>query len=311
MKGIVHFVVGVAAASFVPGVVSEAAGGDATLFVMGGVFGLLPDTLDFKVWRYLYAHQVEIAPDSECPDARRIAKELVNTVREVWSTGQPQNVKLNTIRRGANRWHQYHLRFDVAAQRLEVTCGPDVGTDRVPVDDDNGARGRATMRLPCAIGVDYLAVTTIDIFDGPTFRFTRQDERNRVEVGFLPWHRQWSHSLPVGAVMACVAWAVLGIRAAMVVMVAHSLHVLLDQLGYMGSNILFPFTKMRVAGMRWVHSGDVLPNFAAVWVSVMVLFWNLWVQGSTDSYSLSLMHYTAAWVMSPIVLCAWVVRRLG
>ncbi len=51
MKGISHFLAGLAAATFIPGVVESAAQG-SYLILLGGLFGLLPDTLDFKFARY-------------------------------------------------------------------------------------------------------------------------------------------------------------------------------------------------------------------------------------------------------------------
>ena len=43
----------------------------------------------------------------------------------------------------------------------------------------------------------------------------------------------------------------------------------------MGSNLFWPFTKKRTEGLHWMHSGDGLPNFTAVWVSCILIFWNL------------------------------------
>lgn len=53
MKGIAHFITGVAIATLFPEVVGRAAEG-SLLPVLGGIAGLLPDTLDFKFVRYLY-----------------------------------------------------------------------------------------------------------------------------------------------------------------------------------------------------------------------------------------------------------------
>ena len=52
MKGITHFTIGVAAASCVPVAVETAASGNPLYFILGGIFGLLPDTIDFKLYRY-------------------------------------------------------------------------------------------------------------------------------------------------------------------------------------------------------------------------------------------------------------------
>ena len=52
MKGIAHFTAGLCAATFIPGVAESAAAG-SLLIALGGAAGLLPDTLDFKLARYL------------------------------------------------------------------------------------------------------------------------------------------------------------------------------------------------------------------------------------------------------------------
>jgi hypothetical protein len=51
--------------------------------------------------------------------------------------------------------------------------------------------------------------------------------------------------------------------------------VLEDQLGYLGSNLFWPFTKTRSNGMRLMHSGDTIPNMLTVWLSLMLLLLNL------------------------------------
>ena len=53
MKGIAHFITGVAIATMFPEVVEQAAGG-SLLPVLGGIAGILPDTIDFRFTRYLY-----------------------------------------------------------------------------------------------------------------------------------------------------------------------------------------------------------------------------------------------------------------
>lgn len=53
MKGISHFITGVAIATFFPEVV-RAGGAGSLLPMLGGVGGILPDTIDFKFARYWY-----------------------------------------------------------------------------------------------------------------------------------------------------------------------------------------------------------------------------------------------------------------
>lgn len=52
MKGFTHFLSAIAVASCLPGAVQQAAQGSLVL-VLAGAAGLLPDTLDFKLARYL------------------------------------------------------------------------------------------------------------------------------------------------------------------------------------------------------------------------------------------------------------------
>ena len=75
MKGIAHFVTGVAIATFFPEVVASAAEG-SVLPVLGGIAGILPDTLDFKFVRYLEKYDVEIDPGPE-PNPREVAEQVV------------------------------------------------------------------------------------------------------------------------------------------------------------------------------------------------------------------------------------------
>jgi len=54
-----------------------------------------------------------------------------------------------------------------------------------------------------------------------------------------------------------------------------SAHIVEDQLGYLGSNLFWPLTKERSAGARWLHSGDAIPNFLAVWTALVLILFNL------------------------------------
>ena len=65
MKGLTHFMSGVALSTFFAPAVSMAAKSDSPeaaasfILVLGGLYGLMPDTLDFKVGQYFSL------PDSE------------------------------------------------------------------------------------------------------------------------------------------------------------------------------------------------------------------------------------------------------
>ena len=104
MKGISHFVTGVTVASFFPWSVHAAVDGNPLYFILGGAFGLLPDTLDFKCYRFFYRHDVYIDPDPADPDHQAIADRIAEAIDRCAEEGREIRLKLNTIRLGVDYW---------------------------------------------------------------------------------------------------------------------------------------------------------------------------------------------------------------
>lgn len=278
MKGISHFATGVALASFFPEAVSATAAGNPVHFILGGVCGLLPDTLDFKFWRYCFRHDVEVIPDPLRPDASMIADAVAGSVNRAHVQGRPIRIKLNTVKLGADAWQQYTVHFRPAERRIEVSFGPVVDTGQQPMRVPPKVKP-AFASVAVDMRVEYELDTNVDIFDGPTFEM-RPCRDGRVEVVFLPWHRQWTHSLVVGALVGSAAGMSWGVTAGVVAALAWAGHVLEDQLGYMGSALWFPFATRRSRGAGLMHAGDSLPNLAVVWAACVLMFWNLWRYGA-------------------------------
>jgi membrane-bound metal-dependent hydrolase YbcI (DUF457 family) len=170
---------------------------------------------------------------------------------------------------------RYVVRFDPQNRQVVVSCGPVVSTGRQPVEGPGAARIReAAAPLAVPVRLEYEAATTIDIFDGPLFRMVPEDGRVRVE--FIPWHREWSHSLPVGLALGgggALAW---GWAAGAAIAAAYASHILVDQLGFLGGNLFFPLTRRRAPGLQRFRSGEGLWNFAFVWGALLVTAWNLY-----------------------------------
>ncbi|HTP10900.1 MAG TPA: metal-dependent hydrolase [Anaerolineae bacterium] len=270
MKGISHFLAGVAAATFVPGVVASAAQG-SYLLVLGGFFGLLPDTLDFKFARY-FEHHVNIDPDPANLDPQFIARAVAAEIDRAAETGKAIRVQLHNIPLGPNRWRQYRIRFDSERSEIVVGIGPIVNSTLVPLDES----GQRVARVKTNAKIDYTydSDMTADIFNGPSFAFVPRP--HAVEVQFLPWHRAWSHSFTLAALLGLITGVLLGsVQAGLVAFLGMSAHIVEDQLGYLGSNLLWPFTKERSAGARLLHSGDAIPNFLAVWTALVLILFNL------------------------------------
>ncbi len=281
MKGISHFITGVAIATFFPEVVRQAELG-MLLPMLGGIGGILPDTIDFKFAKYWEKFDVEIDPGLE-PDAAAVADALVAAMRKAYEEKGSQNVVAHTIRLGADLWREYVIRFDPAAGEVAVKIGPVVNTGQVPYAGTEPAEaGEVRRKVGVPLVHTYSDEYKVNIFSGPTFRFVR--EGDKLVVHFLDWHHRWTHSLilavAVGAAMGLLVGLITGNAAlagwgGLVTWLGFSGHILEDQLGHMGSNLFWPLTKKRIPGPGLIHAGDAIPNFLTVWSAVALILFNL------------------------------------
>jgi len=273
MKGISHFTSAIAAATFIPGVVALAGNERSLILVLAGIFGLLPDWLDFKIARYFEPADEQIEPQALNFDAQALADKLADALRRAYAEDKPLSVQLYSARLGADRWRRYSLLFDAEHNQVVVRPGPIITGAGLALKEVGhpGPVGRAPVSPKLRyIYADEMQVETMG---GPSFEFRR--EGDAVEISFLPWHRRWSHSLILAAVFGLAAGALFGEMAGWVVGVAFATHVLEDQLGHLGSNVWWPFTQRRGAGLKWMHSGDPLPNFVTVLVACGLILYNL------------------------------------
>ncbi len=319
MKGIAHFASGLALATFFPEVVYSASQSLTFAPVLGGLAGLLPDTLDFKVVRYFSRLDEEIDPAvitdrSGYPAPQAIADRMAAAMNRAFDSGQRVNVHLHTLKLAVDLWQQYSVAFDLAKSEVVVRIGSAVTTGGIPVARNvptsglvrGPLEGRAQVHAP--VVHTYDAEITVDIFSGPSLTFERVGDG--LQVTFLRWHRAWSHSffmaLVVGAAGLLVA-PVLGLVMALATLT----HAAQDQLGYMGCNWLFPFTRTRTTGLKFMRSADAIPNFLTVWVSLAIILLNLDRFSATPS--LPVAPYLLAVVVIPCLfllgLGAWTRRR--
>jgi len=271
MKGIAHFLSGIAAASFIPAVVQQSAQG-TWLLALAGVCALLPDTLDFKFSRFLERPDDAIDPGPQ-PDAQAIANRIAAAADAAFQTSRPRTVQLHTVKLGADAWQQYIVRFDTSRGEIAVRIGPAVTTSQVPVNASEREAPEARAKTSAPMDYTYDAEVKIDIFSGPSFRFERKGDA--ISVTFLPWHRAWSHSLTVAIGLGVIAALLWGWLAGIVVALGYAVHVLEDQIGAMGSNLFWPLTRVRFPGLNLIRSGDPIPNFLTVWISCALTLFNL------------------------------------
>ncbi len=307
MKGFSHFMSGVAVASFGPWAIEAAKNGNPIFFILGGACGILPDTVDFKFYRFFYKHDIYVEPDPKAPDPQYVADEFARAVAMAVDGNRYVRVKLSSVRLGADFWQQYSVKIDNEKLEVQVKFGPVVNTGQVPVaGTENRYPAVARAKLKAKVIQTYDAALKVDIFDGPTIGLKPMDNGD-LDLEFLPWHREWSHSLTVGAMLGvlvgALAYFVSGLTMAwqcfVTIAACYGVHVVEDQLGHMGSNIFFPITKLRTPGLHWMHSGDGLPNFLTVWTCCLLIFWNLYRAVPNPTYHFSFIHLMMVGLVVP------------
>ena len=304
MKGIAHFLSGIAAASFIPAAVQQSAQG-AWLLALAGACALLPDTLDFKFWRFLEQPDDAIDPGPQ-PDAQAIAGRIAAAIDAAFETGKPRTLQLHTVKLGADAWQQYAVRFDTSSNEVVIRIGPVVTISQSPVGAPSGREARAKTCAP--MDYTYDAEVKIDIFSGPSFRLERRGDA--VSISFLPWHRAWSHSLTMALGVGVIAGLLWGWLAGVVAALGYAVHVIEDQLGAMGSNLVWPLTRVRAPGLNLIRSGDAIPNFLTVWTACALTLFNL--DRFSQAPRLPAMPYLAGVIALPAIalVVAYVAGRI-
>lgn len=337
MKGLTHFIVGIAVATCFPLAVRSSILEASMIIILGGIFGILPDFLDFRFGRYLEKHDYEIEPGMEKPDPKRITDTMIKAIEECNRTGKTIKVKLHTVKISADLWRRYSVIIDADNKKITTKIGPLVTTGQEPMPETAPSEEEATAEGSFSANLlhTYEKETNVDIFTGPDFAFIK--EKDWVRVEFIPWHRRWSHSLTLGIIFAPLGLLFygatqLGLVASAIIVASFWAHIFVDQIGMLGSNLLYPFTRKRSKGLGWVHSGDSIPNFFTNYTAILLAIWNLnafafepaftmpWVRyisqqtalSSTQAYWLGLLNYSIYYITIPLAalyLIAWLYRR--
>lgn len=241
MKGITHFLTGVATASCFPLAIQTAFDEKAYLMVLGGVCGIMSDTLDFKFARYFWKHDYRVRLTEDNLDPRLPAEIMAKAIDEAAATGRPVRVKLDIDRVSTSYYRTYAVMVD--DDHKEVTCciGPlktmshcMARGENMPGDaakksaiEKNGpiavmeTLAKEAPALPDSMPVPTRAFTAsfksdvnntyycdaeVGIFSGPDFEFAPQKD-GKVRIDFIPWHRRWTHSVTLGLLMGPIGFA--------------------------------------------------------------------------------------------------------
>ncbi|MDD5555968.1 MAG: metal-dependent hydrolase [bacterium] len=308
MKGITHFMTGVAVSSFFGRAVEMAEYDRSWILILGGMYGIMADTLDFKFYAFFSRDDHEVSPDPLRPDARTVAAQIGKAIEQAYDENRMVKIKCHTIRVGADLWRQYVIKFDAEKGEVVVVMNPIVTTSQIPyvgTEPKEHRVGRYKLRVPLV--ETHGRPTVVDIMNGPQIGFKRTGDH--VIVEFIPFHRTWTHSFFVGFLAAAVAALVASLGAGwgtgwyygLVAMVAYWSHLASDLTGYMGASFFWPFWKKRTPGLGWFKAQNPHSNFIFNYFCLIVTIFNLNRFTYIDPVSRT-GHYIAA---SPLKYFLW------
>jgi hypothetical protein len=268
MKGFTHYISGIALASFLPSAIDLSSKGSFVL-LLAGLGATMPDVIDFRFSRYAREPDVEICPDPDSPDPQRVVDQILAAIELSHQSREKVSIRFDTARPASGLRFRYAVSVDAGQVWARVQTMTD---ESVPLDLahrflDTSHCGHSAVRCvgEAQIEVEDLGGAWLELRPGG----------DSVEIVFLPWHRQWSHSLLVAAALGVILSWLLGPLSGMVYFIGSVTHILEDQLGHMGSNLWFPFTRTRTRGYKLFHSTDAAPNLLAVCISAALILFNL------------------------------------
>ena len=212
MKGLTHFISGVAVSTFFPEAVRMARDDKSWILVLGGLYGILPDTLDFKLGRFLEDEEYVVDPDPNDVDARKIGEVVQKALDACVRENREVKISFRTVRLGVDYWRRYSIEFvpdkDGYSREVKIEVGPIVSTGQIPfpgTEPEEPEKRSYAFKPPFPLFGAREKATSIDILNGPEFSF-RPTKDGKIEVIFLPWHRQWSHSYTMGLALGMWSW---------------------------------------------------------------------------------------------------------
>ncbi len=306
---------GVAAATFIPEVVrmsalghGESVEGVSGSFIMllAGVYGLLPDTMDFKLGQFFSVAEHEIDPDPKNPDPQSMAETFAKAVKEAGDTGKTVRVQFFPIQLGANRWRQYNLVFE--KNEFIIQFNEIVSTSQIPIPGTaprSNRVGRAKLAYELksrTSDIDWLNTavrwirqkikgpdrppgpvkpSTIDILSGTQFAFQRESD-GKIYFNWLPWHRTWSHSYVLGAMLTLPVFAITYLLSlpnwwlyGVVAFLGFAVHITEDMTGHIGGSLFWPIHIPRCEGLDLFKPSDPRTNFSIDYAAMVLILWNL------------------------------------
>ena len=320
MKGLTHFISGVAMGSFIPAAVRMANNkiDNSLIHGLGGLFGIMPDTLDFKVGQFFSQADYDVDVDPNNLNPQDMAEQIAKGINDAWETGRYVKVQLYPIRLGVDLWRQYVVKFDGEKNEVVVVINEIVNTSQTPY---LGTAPKTNRVGRCRVKGKMLEThgkpSVVDIMSGPQFGFIKR--AGQVEVEFLPWHRTWSHSYVLGFILSSVVWVLASLVAGwdkgwlygLVAFLGYAIHITEDLTGHMGGSLLWPFQKDRTNGLCLFKASNPHANFTVDYIAVTLLLFNLNRFAPRPYFAMGAWQYLLYVIAIPLVIYGLITKIFG
>ncbi len=286
-----HWMAGLAWASCWPEAWESAQNGNPTLFLLASIFSVLPDTLDHWIAWPLHRTHIHIVPDPLAPDTRLIAETLALAMARCRDRHSRIRLRLYPGQTQTGQWHHYTLRFDNTEQILVIRHN----------------HTETVVPLPCIITTEQSF--TLETEDKPLCLELGWLSDGRIDLCVNPSQQQWSHSLVTAAGFGLVAGAVWGVPAGCIAGGAYALHCLVDQLGFTGTALWFPFISRKKTGIQFFQPSRAVPfQTCVIGLTLNLTGWNGVRLLFPETTMPSLISVLLLGGVLPCAILAWIVR---
>jgi len=217
---------------------------------------------------------------SDAPHPKYIADLVAEAINKAYEKGEVR-VKFHNIRLPGDVYRRYVVNIPPNSNYVEAYIGPVVGLggNLVTKDLPPSHRFSAKSFFTGRVSKTYPFPVVVSGFSGPSVAYRKTGDM--VEEVFIPWHRGFSHSFTCGVLIGLIVaglFSLIGyahaIALGLATMIGQWMHVIEDQLGYMGSVLLPPFTKRRIRGLMLGRAGSGWLNFATMYLMFVLMAWN-------------------------------------
>lgn len=325
MKGLTHFMSGAAVASFfLPAVKMAGAerigGASSFILCLGGLFGIMPDTMDFKMGQFFTKAEYEIDPDPMDPDPQEMAEGLGKALDQAYDTNQMVKAQMYPMRLGADLWRQYVVNFDGEKNEVVIIINEVVTTSQVPVlgSEPPPEKRIGRYKIKGEFNITHGRPSVVDIMSGPMYGFSKNED-GKMEIEFLPWHRTWSHSYVLGLFLSIPIWLIASLIAGwnigwlygLIAFLGFSVHLTEDLTGHMGGSLLWPFIKPRCNGLNLFRASNPHANFCIDYTAVVLILFNLNRFAPQPAFTLSPFKYFLYCLILPMIGYFAIVKIFG